>query len=180
MILILSICEEELHELEFVKPIADILRKKGIKFRIGHYKKIKQNDLREAKKVIICGTSLQDNGFLENIGKFSWIKTFSKPLLGICGGMEVIALSYRCTLSKKRQIGVIKMTLKQELLGMPNRTVIDGYNLHGLYVNVNRRDFESLAYNRCSQIIKHRRRPIYGLMFHPEVRNKEIIENFVK
>lgn len=180
MILLISTCENELHELEFVNPIGDILRKQGIKFRIGHYKKLKQNDLQEAKKVIICGTSLQDNEFLRNIGKFAWIKTFSKPLLGICAGMEVIALNYRCALGKKRQIGMIKMTLKQEFLGLKRRTIIEGYNLHGLYVNINRRDFESLAYNRCSQIIKHRTKPVYGLMFHPEVRNKEIIEGFVK
>ena len=180
MILLISICENELHELEFVKPIGDILRNKGIKFRIGHYKKIKQNDLNEAKKVIICGTSLQDNTFLDNIGKFSWIKTFSKPLLGICGGMQVIGLNFRCGLDKKRQIGIIKMTLKQDFLGLKRRTIIDGYNLHGLCLKINRRDFETLAYNRCSQIIKHRTKPIYGLMFHPEVRNKEIIEGFVK
>ena len=180
MILLISICENELHELEFVKPIADILRKKDVKFRIGHYKKLKQNDLKEAKKVIICGTSLQDNEFLNNIGKFSWIKTFNKPLLGICGGMEIIGLNYRCTLAKKRQIGIIKMTLKQDFLGLKRRTIIDGYNLHGLYLIINKRDFESIAYNRCPQIIVHRKKPFYGLMFHPEVRNKEIIERFVK
>ncbi|MCJ7423113.1 hypothetical protein MUP01_02450, partial [Candidatus Bathyarchaeota archaeon] len=33
--------------------------------------------------------------------------------------------------------------------------------------------------NNCVQAIKHRERNIYGVLFHPEVRNRKIIEQFI-
>jgi len=180
MILLISICENELHELEFVRPIEDILKSKKMKFRSVNYKSLKKKDLQDAKKVIICGTSFLDRDFLDNLGKFSWIKGFNKPLLGICGGMEVIGINYRCRIIKKIQIGLLKITLKGDFLGFKKRNILEGYNLHKLALYINRRDFETIAYNKCAQIIVHRTKPVYGLMFHPEVRNKEIIEKFVK
>ena len=51
MILIINICKEKLHFYEFVKPIEDILKKNKIKFFTRHYKKLKQGDLANAKKI---------------------------------------------------------------------------------------------------------------------------------
>ena len=67
MILIISICKEKLHELEFVKPIEDILKNNNAKFATKHYSKISKADLQRADKIIICGTSLKDNEYLQNL-----------------------------------------------------------------------------------------------------------------
>ena len=76
MILIINLCKEKLHYYEFVKPIEDILKNKKIGFFTKNYKKISADDLKEAEKIIICGTSLKDNEFLEDINKFEWLKNF--------------------------------------------------------------------------------------------------------
>jgi GMP synthase-like glutamine amidotransferase len=178
MILLISTCKYEFHKLEFVKPVEDILKMQGKKFKTVDYKKIKKSDLSNCKKAIICGTSLLDNEYLDNIGKFSWIKSFNKPLLGICAGMQVMGLNFRCSLKKFRQIGMMKMRLKKPFFNVGKE--INGYSLHGKCLIVNKRDFGILASNRCAQIIQHKTKPFYGTLFHPEVRNKEIIENFVK
>lgn len=34
--------------------------------------------------------------------------------------------------------------------------------------------------DRCVQAIRHRSLPLYGLLFHPEVRNEWIIERFLR
>ena len=72
MILLINICNEKLHELEFVKPIEDILNKNNIEFKTKHYSKIIKNDLK-SDKIIICGTSLKDNDFLKNLKYFEWL-----------------------------------------------------------------------------------------------------------
>ena len=41
-------------------------------------------------------------------------------------------------------------------------------------------EFEVLARSeRCVQAIKHRRRELYGIMFHPEVRRHDVVRRFL-
>ena len=150
MILIINICKEKLHYFEFVKPIEDILKKSKTKFFTIHYKDIIQKDIAKADKVIICGTSLKDNDFLENLEKFEWLKGYPKPVLGICGGMQIIGIINGKKLIKKKQIGLID----------------NKYHIH----NFGLKDFKDEL-----EIENYR-----GYLFHPEVRNKELIEMFAK
>ena len=71
MILILQICNIHFHYLEFVKPIEDILRRNGIEFELIHYKKLTDEIISKAHKIIISGTSLKDNEFLNDIDKYA-------------------------------------------------------------------------------------------------------------
>jgi GMP synthase-like glutamine amidotransferase len=51
--------------------------------------------------------------------------------------------------------------------------------LHNFSV-VSSDDFEVLAETTtCVQAIKHVQKDIFGVLFHPEVRNREIIERFI-
>ena len=162
MILIINICKERFHALEFVKPIEDILKKIGAQFKIKHYKELSEQDIKKSDKIIICGTSLADNEFLKNLKEFSWIKRYKKPLLGICGGSHIIGLLFGYKLKKKRQIGLKEIVLKHEFLGIKGK--IKAYHLHQFHV--------------LPELFK--KDNVYATLFHPEVRNKELIENFAK
>ena len=159
MILIVNICSEKLHYYEFVKPIEDILKNKDIKFFTRHYKKIMEKNLKKADKIIICGTTLKDNKFLKNVKKFNWIKSSKKPILGICGGAHIIGLVSGYELKEKKEIGFKKIQIKN-FLGINDEREV--YHLHQFYV--------------LPEIYKNKK--IYATLFHPEVRNKEIIANF--
>jgi GMP synthase (glutamine-hydrolysing) len=53
------------------------------------------------------------------------------------------------------------------------------YSLHTIRVDLPD-EFEVWAQSaKCVQAIKHKTKPIYGVLFHPEVRNQEILKNFV-
>ena len=179
MILIINICKEKLHYYEFVKPIEDILRRDGAGFFTKHYKDITDSDLEKASKVIICGTSLKDEEFVKDISKFSWISDFDKPLLGICGGFQIISILNGGDLKKGEEIGFYIEKFKKPYLGLEDG--VEVYHLHNNYIDFSGlKDFEIYSGEKIIQVVKHKEKEIYGVLFHPEVRNKEMILEFVR
>lgn len=180
MILLINICREELHTLEFVKPLEDILKKLGKDTVVRDYVTLTKKDLEICEKIIICGTSLKDNEFSkkENLKYFSWIKNFDKPLLGICGGMQVIGSIFGGQLKKKKEIGFFEELFVQDFLGLAGKQQV--YHLHNNFVDFKKlKMFEVYSENdKFVQAIKHKERKIYGVLFHPEVRQKKMIEEF--
>ena len=175
MILIIKIINKKFHYLEFVKPIEDVLRKNKIDFNTVDYEKLNGDIIKKANKIIISGTSLKDNEFLEDIDKFKWIKNFNKPILGICGGMHILGLIYDGELNKQQEIGLNEIFFKEEFLGVNNK--LEVYELHNFCAFS--KEFKIYAKSKkCPQAIKHKKKPFYGVLFHPEVRNKKLILNF--
>lgn len=187
-ILIISTCKENLHELEFVKPIGDTLSSEKIKFFVRNYKDVSFKDLKKCSKVIICGTSLADFEYLTNIKKFEWIKSFDKPVFGICAGGQVLAAIFggrlfergKKTLDRK-EIGFVVCNFEKEFLGLKGNYEV--YELHqlGLGIGGKKSNLEAYAFsNKGLQAFKHKEKPLYGVMFHPEVRNKKMILEFIQ
>lgn len=189
MILIINVCREKLHYYEFVKPIEDILKKNKIKFFTRHYKKIKKGDWSNAKKIIICGTSLKDNEFLNIDARF-----FRRniPVLGICAGMQMIQIAEELDrqvkeldiknnlnhiLKKKTEIGYFHENFKKKFLSLKGEHEV--YHLHNNYFPLSK-NFKQFNDGKIPQAIKHKTKPIYGVLFHPEVRNKKLVEEFAK
>jgi GMP synthase-like glutamine amidotransferase len=161
MLLIINICKEKLHELEFVKPIVDIVKKID-RVKVVNCQNLTIKDINSADKVIIAGTSLKDNDFLMHLDKFSWIKSTNKKILGICGGAHIIGLILGYKLKKKKEIGLKDLVLKKEFLGISEKLQV--YHLHQFYALPE-------VYHKGN---------IYATLFHPEVRNKILIENFAR
>ena len=67
MILLIQIQNLPFHYYEFVKPIEDILDSIPVEYESIHYKKITSNHITKTEKIIISGTSLKDNIFLDDI-----------------------------------------------------------------------------------------------------------------
>jgi len=166
-----------LHYFEFVKPIEDVLTKNNIEFETVFYKKLKPEIISKADKIIISGTSIRDNNFVKNLNFFKWIKDFEKPILGICSGMQILGLIYNGKYRNHQEIGLTIVDFKDEFLGLKEK--LEVYELHNYYVESN--EFEIFAVSRnCHQAVKHKNKPFYGVLFHPEVRNKNLILNFAK
>lgn len=162
MILIINICKEKLHAHEFVKPIEKILNRNKFKFLTKHYNKITKKDLDKADKVIICGTSLRDNEFFRDINKFSWIKDFGKPVFGICGGAHIIGTILGHTKKLRKEIGLKNISIKKEFLGVKGN--LEVYHLHQFSV--------------LPEVFHEKN--LYATLFHPEVRNENMIASFLE
>ncbi|MDA3836728.1 MAG: hypothetical protein PF542_03840 [Nanoarchaeota archaeon] len=177
MILVINVCKESLHYYEFVGPVLNVLNGMGEDYFVCNYDEVTEDYLKKAEKVIICGTSLYDNQYLEDIPKFSWIWDFDKPILGICAGCQVIQLIYGGKIEHVKEIGSVDVEFSREFLGMIGKKKV--YSLH--QNSVVSPDFEIYAMsNVCPHAMKHKDKSIYGVLSHPEVYNHEIIENFCK
>jgi GMP synthase (glutamine-hydrolysing) len=118
-------------------------------------------------------------GYSEHLEAFSWIKCQKKPILGICAGMQVIAAVYGGSVVPHPQIGLVKMEILRDspLLGEPR--FIEGYHLHN-YSATLPDGFELIAGKAsAADAFYHPVFPTFGIVFHPEVRCRWILERFV-
>ncbi|MEM4625563.1 MAG: hypothetical protein QXJ28_02255 [Candidatus Pacearchaeota archaeon] len=177
MILILNISKERLHYYEFVRPIEAIVRDLNVPYENKHYLNLSLSQIKDFERIIICGTSLYDNEFLNNVDRFLWIRDCDKPILGICAGMQIISKIFGGKIRKKTEIGFFKEKFNKDFLGLNGE--VEVYHLHNNYATTPE-DFYifSISSNLVPQAIKHKELPIFCTLFHPEVRQKELIKNF--
>jgi GMP synthase (glutamine-hydrolysing) len=162
---------------EFVLPIESIAEKMG-ECTIKHYLEVTSQDLVSCDSAVLSGTTLKDTATLNQLEKFMWLKETDKPILGICAGMETIGLVYGMNLIKCLEIGMTPIiSLKSNPFFSTDHSA---YSLHRFCVEPTE-EFEVWARStKCIQVIKHKSKKIYGILFHLEVRNQEILKNFLK
>lgn len=179
MILVIDLSgrKNSLHFFEFVKPVMDILEAGAIGHTVKHYTDITAKDIEAAERFILCGTGLQDHAVLKETKRFAWLKTTKKPVLGICAGMQLIGKVHGGKLLSKTRIGVTKVQFLEPdpLLRMMSK--YDVFELHNKAVTVPP-GFKELAETDIPMAFKKIDAPIYGVLWHPEVLNKELVRAF--
>ena len=174
-ILLISTCKEKLSEYEFVNPIVEIIN--SFEYDIINYRNLNTINFQIYDKIIICGTSLQDNDYLNYLDDFKKLKSHDKYILGICSGFQIICSMFDEQIVDQEEIGMINVQTKI------HNSLIDGdfqaYNMHKFSIDeVN--SFNILAKSKKTiQMISHKTLNVFGVSFHPEVRNEQIVTNFL-
>ncbi|MEM1581375.1 MAG: hypothetical protein QXK89_02535 [Candidatus Bathyarchaeia archaeon] len=175
-VLLINLCADPLSELEFVRPMEQILNKIGANLLIKRYTEVNLKEADSAEKVIICGSALKDNKFLSGEW-FSWLKACNTPILGVGSGFHVIAKIFDCNLFDKTKIGVYKVRVIRENK-LVDKKDFQAYLLTRRVAKVTK-PLEPLAMVKALEcMVKHESKEIYGCLFHPEVMNQNIITNF--
>jgi len=178
MILLVSTCKYMLSEEEFVEPVAAIVREIGYRYSVRkYYEKI---NFSKFEKVIICGTALKDFDYLKYLDNFKPLLDYSGKVLGICAGYHILAKIHGASLSSIEKIGVHEVKVVKENPLVP-RGSIQAYFLHTLALTEANNVIEPLAFHDneiC--LFKVRKKDFYGVAFHPEVLNKNIIIRFIE
>jgi len=167
---------DSLSYYEFVLPIAQVAGALD-RCMVRHYLEVAAEDLSRCDKVILSGTALKDTATLDQPEKFQWLKETEKPVLGICAGMETIGVVFGMRLIRCLEIGMTQISmLKENPLFCGD---FKSYSLHSYCVESPGNFYVWAKSTKCVQIIKHKIKPIYGMLFHPEVRNPELIKRFI-
>jgi GMP synthase-like glutamine amidotransferase len=169
--------KDSLGNYEFVLPVLAVAEKMS-KCTTRHYLEVTNQDLNQCSSIILSGTALKDTATLSQPEKFQWLKDIEKPVLGICAGMETIGTVFGVPLIKCLEIGMTSIiSLSENPLFSAD---FKAYSLHTYCVEPSE-EFAIWAKSaKCIQVIKHVTKPIYGTLFHPEVRNQEIIKSFIE
>ncbi|MBN1175824.1 diphthine--ammonia ligase [Candidatus Woesearchaeota archaeon] len=186
-VLIISTIDSKLklYELEFIRPITNIIKNEGITYTI---KQVSEIDGTEAQsKIIITGTAYQDNKFLEYKNKIKKILTNDKKILGICAGMELMIFTEEneIELDSFTEIGPVVV---EELNESEFTEGFDGKECYFLHQNgvrsipPNIKEIKAtLATKEGIAAIEFTNKPNwFGVQFHPEVNHKELITKFLK
>ena len=176
-LLLISTCQEKLSEREFVHPISKILDSE--QHQILHYSECTSDIIQSFDKIIICGTSLKDNEYAENMDIFKKLfHGFSGSLLGICSGMHIVGSIFGGKIIQNLEIGMTEAETFEE------NEICNGkfevYNIHTKSIDELPKFIIVAKNDNSTQIIKHKTKNIFGVSFHPEVRNEKIIYNFLK
>lgn len=176
VILVLDLCyrPESLSSYEFVDPVANALRRAGAEIDVLHYRELEDPCIYE--KVVLCGTALKDSRCLDD-ERLSWIREWRRPMLGIATGAAVICSVLGGSVLPGVHIGMedVRITVETRLLGEPR--AMPAFHLHSFRL-VPPSELIEVA-EKCEAFVC-RDRPVYGLLFNPEVRNRWILERFVK
>ena len=170
--IVVSVCKYKLHEEEFVRPVVEIVS------RVEDVEVVRIDEELDFKgeKVIVCGTALKDFEYLKK--DVSWIKK-CKSYLGICSGYQMLAKAYSLRLERIEKIGVYEVkNVRQN--GLTSKKKFKAYFLHELAIPEKKyEEIEILSI--CGEVaaFKVKEKNFYGVSFHPEVLNPEVIENFL-
>ncbi len=144
----------------------------------------------EIKGIILSGGRGNPFEPLNLTSNFVALMNFDVPVLGMCLGHEILAVAYRGRLKR-----LAEYHNKKELvtINKPDDPIFKGLNKqeillvkrHTFHVSELPVSFESLATSdTCvNEIIKHKKKPIYGFQSHPEVSGVDgmlMVKNFLK
>jgi GMP synthase (glutamine-hydrolysing) len=137
--------------------------------------------------VILSGR--QQNSTLINKVNSSIVKgciILDKPLLGICYGGQILALTLGCTLKKIEKIRtIVKIDILKSSYLLPNHGTIEMFESHNFCISKLSKNFTLLGSSKTckNEFFCYNGKSLFGTQFHPEKSGKHgkyLIENFLK
>lgn len=155
------------------KHIKELLQKlKGVK--AIDFENLENKNYNEYDAIILSGGSSLSvvNHEKEYSKELHLIKNCQKPILGICLGFELINFAFGEKLKmleqKERRIVSIRLVSEDEIFeSLPKEFNV--YEAHRWVISKNKK-LNSLAKSKDGiEAVKHPKKQIYGIQFHPEV-----------
>jgi len=170
----------------FTPDILACLDKLGVSHIYRKFSEVSESDLAVCDRVILSGR--RKNSREINVANSTIIRQChrsSKPLLGICYGAEIIALTLGGSIRKMSAHvqGTIPVTLAKLNSLTGDKKSISVYESHGYCVAKLPANFQTLASSQyCKyEIFSDAEKKIYGTQFHPEKSGNDglvLLQNF--
>jgi GMP synthase (glutamine-hydrolysing) len=169
----------------YLDDLKECLNKLGALYTVRKYDELNGNSIKNYDGVILSGRT--NNAKELNVSNIQIVKAAyndDKPLLGICYGAEIIALTFNGSLRRlnERIVGENEINVNEDNM-LTNRKSLNVFESHGYYIARLPEEFTCIAdSSNCKyEMIEHRKRQIFGTQFHPEVSREgmEILRNFI-
>ena len=169
----------------FTTNISNILLKNKTDFSVINFGQITDLDLTKFDAFILSGRRRNEQKMNAiNSGIINHVISEKKPLLGICYGAEILALTLGGTSRKSQSIGKGIHTVNVKTSNPLCHKAIQAYQSHSYEIAKLGIKLENFAISDTCQyeIIKHKTLPIFGTQFHPEMSEdgQLLIESFLK
>jgi GMP synthase (glutamine-hydrolysing) len=181
-ILIVNNAEEGI--AEFTGPLEKIVSDAGFTSETIDYRDCLHFDFEKTEGILISGSPQGDDIVEHHLPYFQWLKTYKKPVLGICAGHHITGYLYGSELlrAEEPESGDFPVEILEDdplFSGLPQKISVK--QMHNDSVSLPP-GFELLATSKTchNQIMKHWNKPLYTCQFHPEFYNKKLIQNFLK
>lgn len=168
----------------YTENLIKFIKRKNFEFRVVSFDTLNLSELDSVDSFILSGRRKNDkimNSMNSKIILYSIAK--KKPLLGICYGAEILALTLGGTI--KRMNSLHKGLTEIKIL-KPNdlcNKKIEVYESHHYEISRLGTNLSQIASSISCQyeIIKHKNQKIFGTQFHPEMSNdgQNLIEKFI-
>lgn len=183
MIVILDVTDPKLSILtdEFVRPLEQIMRRTGTEYLTVHISCF-DSIPDDVTGILISGTAIADSWYT-SVKPVGLLGRWGGPVLGICAGMQILLSHSGGVLCPSLEIGMteIKVTSTGEQDPLTcGYSGFSGYALHQQTVTIPDGWMILAESEECPHIVKNNTSPLYGVLFHPEVRNEWLIERFIR
>ena len=172
----------------FTPDILSCLDLLGADYACLAYSKVSTSDLVRSSNVILSGR--RKNSREINVANSRIVKhcfESGKPLLGICYGAEIIALTLGGTIRRMQDHvhGRIDVKINTYNPLTDEKATLSVYESHAYCVGRLPAEFTSLASSETSdhEMFSHIHKPVFGTQFHPEksgVDGKALLECFAR
>ncbi len=166
---------------EFIRPIVDVLEEMNKTYLVIHINDVQKELLQEknTSKIIISGTALKDNEFLEHKTKLEYLNRKTK-VLGICAGAELLGFVAGAELKEVFEIGQVEIQKEKEK-NIFSRVKSIEFFLHqyGFDKNDEKLDVYLTTEKGVAGFVVPESEWV-GIQFHPELREKSILKEFLE
>jgi GMP synthase (glutamine-hydrolysing) len=181
-ILIINNAEKSI--AEFTRPLEKIVSEAGFISETIEYKDCLDFDFEKEDGILLSGSPQGDNIVEHHLPWFQWLKTYKKPVLGICAGHHITGYLFGAELLRNAEPesgDFIVEILEDDPLfsGLPQKITVK--QMHNDSISLPP-GFGLLATSRTcrNQIMKRHSKPLYTCQFHPEYYNQKLIQNFLR
>jgi GMP synthase (glutamine-hydrolysing) len=181
-ILIINNAEKSI--TQFTGPLEKIVSEAGFTSETIEYRDCLDFDFEKEDGILLSGSPQGDNIVEHHLPWFQWLKTYKKPVLGICAGHHIAGYLFGAELLRNAEPesgDFIVEILEDDPLfsGLPQKITVK--QMHNDSISLPP-GFGLLATSKTcrNQIMKHHSKPLYTCQFHPEYYNQKLIQNFLR